>query len=81
MCNEGGLELGEYPVPRITVDNCLKGIGSKPITYKNYFPLITRELLSQRQVKFVEDIIVTRDTAKVGIPRKGVIQVISDIGQ
>ena len=38
-------------------------------------------MLWQRWVKYVEDIIVTRDTENLGMLRKGVIQVISDIGQ
>ena len=32
-----------------------------------------------QQVNYVEDIIVTRDTANLGMSRKEVIQVISDI--
>ena len=30
---------------------------------------------------YVEDIIVTRDTANLGVPMREVIQIISDIGQ
>ena len=33
------------------------------------------------QVKYVEYIIITRDTADVGMPRKEAIQIISDRGQ
>ena len=40
-----------------------------------------RALLSENQVKYVEDIIVKRDTANLGMPRKEVIQVISELGQ
>ena len=65
----------------MAVFNCLKSIGSKPITNNNAFPLIKRPLLSQIQEKNVQDIIVTRDTKNVGMLRNDVIQVISDIGQ
>ena len=44
-------------------------------------PPRNQALLSHRQVKYVEDIIVTRDTANLGMSRKEVIQIISDIGQ
>ena len=37
--------------------------------------------LSERQLKYVEDIVVTRDTAKIGMSRKDAMQVISDTGQ
>ena len=40
-----------------------------------------RALLSENQVKYVEDIIVKRDTANLGMSRKEVIQVISELGQ
>ena len=40
-----------------------------------------RPLLSENQVKYVEDIIVKRDTANHGMSRNEVIQVISDLGQ
>ena len=36
---EGDLELGEDQVPQITVVDCLRSIGNKPITYENSFPL------------------------------------------
>ena len=64
----------------MTVVNCLQRIGSNPITYDKAYPLRNQELLSQRQVKYVEDIIVTRDMANLGISRRKVIQMISDIG-
>ena len=38
-------------------------------------------LLSQRQEKYVEDISVTRDMEKLGMSRREVIYMISDIGQ
>ena len=44
--DEGHLVLGEYPVPRTTVDNCLKIIFINPITNYNAFPLRYREFLS-----------------------------------
>ena len=40
-----------------------------------------RALLSNLQVKYAEDIIIKIDTANLGMPRKEVIQVISEIGQ
>ena len=40
-----------------------------------------RVLLSENQVKYVEDIVVKRDIANLGMARKDVIQVISDLGQ
>ena len=33
VCDEGGLELGDDQVPKMSVTNCLKRIGSNPITY------------------------------------------------
>ena len=38
-------------------------------------------LLSENQVKYVEDIIVKRDTTKLGISRKEAIQFMSELGQ
>ena len=55
--------------------------GSKTITYHNTFPVIYRVLVLEIQVKYIEDIFVTRDTANLGMSRNEVIQVISDIGQ
>ena len=81
VCDEGDLELGKYPVTLMTVANFLKRIVSKLITYENAFPPRKRELILQRQVKYVEDIIFTRDMTNIGMERKGVIQVISDTGQ
>ena len=40
-----------------------------------------RALLSENQVNYVEDIIVKRDTANLGISRKELIQVISNLVQ
>ena len=39
------------------------------------------ELLSNSQVNYVEDIIIKRDTVNLGMLRKEVIQVISELGQ
>ena len=33
VCDEGDLKLGKDPFLQMTVVNCLKMIGSKPITY------------------------------------------------
>ena len=62
VCDEGDLELGEDIYPRMTVVNVLKSISSKLITQKKSFPLIKRLLLPEMKVKYVEDIMVTRDT-------------------
>ena len=52
------------------VANILKRIGSKLVIYNNSLPLGKRALLLKMQVKYVEDIIVTRDTVNVGMSRK-----------
>ena len=75
------LQLRFDPVPKQTVLNVLQRIGRKPITYETAFPLKKRTLLSEIQIKYVEDFIIIRDTANLGISRKEVIQVISDIGK
>ena len=62
-------------------DHFLQSIGIISITFKNSFPPVNQALLSHNQVNYVEDIIVTRDTANLGMSRRGVIQTISDIGQ
>ena len=54
-------------VPMMKVVNSLKSIGRNPITYENYFPLINQALLSEMQVKYVQDVIVTRDMVKLGM--------------
>ena len=71
----------EYPVPRMTVTNCLQSIGSKSITFENDSPPGKQALISHNQVKYVEYIIVTRDTAKPGMSRREAIQTISYIRQ
>ena len=80
-CDEDCLVLGFDTVPKKTVFNVLRGIGRKPVTYENVFTLNNREFLSENQVKYVEDIIIKIDTANLGISRKEVIQVISELGQ
>ena len=67
--------------PKQTGFNVLRRIGRKPITYENVFPDKKRALLSNLQVNYVEDIIIKRDTENLGVLRKEVIGVISDLGQ
>ena len=52
----------EDPVPGMTVNIFLQSISSNPINIDNASPPRKQALLSQRQVKYVEDVIVTRDT-------------------
>ena len=59
----------------------LQSIGRNPITYENALLRNNSSLLSEIQVKYVEDIIVKRDTAKLGMSRKKLIQFISYIGK
>ena len=75
------MELGLDPVPKQTIFNFLQRIGRKPITYENVFPGKKRSLQSNSQVKYVEDIIIKRDTSNLGMSRKELIQVISDLSQ
>ena len=70
------MDLGFDPVPKQTVSNVLQLIVRKPITYDNDFPMKKRELISEIQVNYVEDIIVKRYRANLGMSRKEVIQVI-----
>ena len=63
------------------VANCLQRICSKSITYKNAFPPRNQAFLSQRQVKYAADIIVTRDMANLGMSRREAIQAILDTVQ
>ena len=77
----GGLELGKDTVPQMKMVNFFRRIGSKPITYENASPLRKRALLSEMQGNYVQDIIVTIDTANLGMSRRDAIQVISYIGQ
>ena len=80
QCDEACLKLGFDPFPKQTEFNVLQRIDRKPITYENIFPVKKRSLLSEKQVNYVEDIISKRDTANLGMSRKGFIQVISEIG-
>ena len=77
QCDGACLELGLDPVTKQTVFNVLRRIVRNTITYENVFPEKKRTLLSNSQVKYVEDIIIKRDTANLGMSRKEVIQVIS----
>ena len=70
QCDEACLELGFYPGPKQTLFNVLRRIVRKPITYDNVFSVKKRSLLSEIQVKYVEDIIIKRDTANLGMSRK-----------
>ena len=76
VCDEGYLELGKDPVPQTTVAYCFKMIGGKPITYDNAFPLSYWVFLFEIQVKYIEHIVITRNTKNLGMSRKEVIQVI-----
>ena len=51
------------------------------ITHESSFPPINQALISQRKVKYVEDITFTRYTENLGVSRRDVIQTISDIGK
>ena len=81
QCDEACLKLGLDPVHKQTVFNVLRRIGRKPITYENHFPMKNRALISENQLNYVKDIIVKIDTANLGISRKYVIQVISELSQ
>ena len=81
QCDEACLQLRFDPVPKQTVFNFLQRIGRKLITYENTFPRKNKALLSESQVKYMEYIIVTRDTANPGVSRGQVIQFILYIGQ
>ena len=70
------MELGFDPVPKQKLFKFLRRIGRKPITYDNVFALKKRALLSEIQVKYVEDIIIKRDTENLGVSSKEEIQVI-----
>ena len=69
------------PVPKQKIFNVLQRIGRNTITYENDFPMKKRKFLSENQVNYVEDIIVKRGTTNLGMSRKEVIQVISELGQ
>ena len=63
------LDLGIDRVPRQTIFNVLRRIGRNLIKYENVFLVKKRALLSNSQVKYVEDIIIKRDTANQGMSR------------
>ena len=73
--------LGLGPVPKQTVFSTFQIIGRKPITYENSFPMKKMLLLSENQVKYVEDIIVKIDTENLWISRREVIRVKSYLRQ
>ena len=76
VCDEGDLELGKDPVPKIKVANVLKRIVRNLITYDNALPMRYLMLQSERQAKYVKYIVVTIDTENLDISSKEVIQVI-----
>ena len=78
-CDEDWLELVLDPVTKQTVFNVLRRIGRNSITCENVFPVKKISFLSEKQVKYVEDVIIRRDTANLGILRKELIQVISEL--
>ena len=61
--------------------NFLRRAVRKAIKYENGLPMRKRKFLLEIQVNCVEDIIVKRDTANLGVSRKEVIHFISDIVQ
>ena len=61
--------------------NFLQRIGSNAITYENTPPPRNQALIPKREVKYVEVIIVTRDTSNLGMSGREAIQTISDIGK
>ena len=81
MLDQSYIGLGEEAILQMKAVNCLKRIGYKPITYKNAFPLRNWEFLSGGRVNYIQDIVVSRDTAKNRMGRKEAIHIITDIGQ
>ena len=81
QCDEASLELRFYLAPKQTIFSILLRIGRNLITYENALPRKKMALITESKVKYVEDVIVKRETANLGMSRKEVIQVISDIGQ
>ena len=67
QCDEYCLGLGLDPGPKQTIFNVLQRIGRKPITYENSFPIKKRALPSENQVYCVEDIIVKKYIANLGM--------------
>ena len=60
VCDTSCLDLGNDTGPQQTVTSFLQRIDINQTTYENASPLGKRKLLLQRQVKYVDDIIVTR---------------------
>ena len=81
QCGESCLELGLDPVPKKTVFNVLQSIDRNPITYDNSFPMKKRSFLSERDVNYVGGFIVKRDTSNIGMSRKELIKVTSELSQ
>ena len=46
LCDEACLQLGEDPIPRLTVVNFLQRVGSNPITYNNNLTMSKQVFLS-----------------------------------
>ena len=69
-CGEACLGLGLDLVPKQTIFNVLQRNVRKTIKYENAFPTNKDTLLSEYQIKYVEDVIVKRDIAKIGMSRK-----------
>ena len=69
------------PFPKHTIFNVLQRVGRKPITCLKSLLTKKRTVLSENQVRYVEHIIVKRDTANLVMSRKEAIQVIYDISQ
>ena len=65
----------------MTVVNCLRSIRNNTIMFDNALPLGNWTFLFDGKVKYVENIIVSRDTAHFRIGSKDAIQVISEIGE
>ena len=65
----------------MTVVDYLRSIGKNPIMYENALPLIKLELLIDKWVKYVQDIIVARVTADLGMGNKEAIWIMSEIEQ
>ena len=61
------------------VVNGLRRFYNKMIKYDNTFPLKIGRFLTEIQVKYVQDMIIARNMAKIGMETKDMIQVISDI--
>ena len=59
--------------------NFLRRISDKPVKYENDFPLKERKLILEMEVKYVQDIIVARDSANLEMSRKEAINIRSDI--